>query len=622
MLDFETAAGLLLDHVENGTVHPHYQHMVNTAAWCRKVFSGEGQAEDIRLLRPSETGEQQEFRVTVSYPETPEVLEGVQTICQRIHRVDGINESIVHPNATLRQEVVRVAAGFSSLGGVTEYLKDRQLYYEFVDPNAWLIVERRDERDANGEVVRIQTYPLEVSATEAINYRTGPSEPDYLLVRHYRLGAKDGRRLMTLYCYCAGSVTVARQLDEEELVEEDEVSYTSIKGGDTYALSYYENDTLHFPGHKFGAYHDTRVDDMSVRAPIYHPARFVLQRIVKHASLAAVQIMAHVYPKLFAYDKPCEYESEQVVGLGCGFHEGPDPQCPKCGGTGSSYHKSDLDMVRIRLPYQGEGDDAREVFKLSDLIYYVTVPLEPTKLILERLDLDKRTVPFSVFNSAQIEQPLVAVTATEQRFNWENANNRVEPLASHNERLHTVCYRGTAEHLGYGEKFEYHRQFPKALDLEPEDSIIERYGRAKEAGLPTVITQGIEVELLQKRFGVTSLLTRNTVALNAFKPFANLDDVTVGAITAKRDPADAGVLLWENWSWVCQHVHHTEPGFYAAGYDEQRAIIDGIVESLRGQVRYLATNMEPLNLSGMESEDAPPQGGARVTTPSPTTEAV
>lgn len=589
MINEEQAVAIIADYIENGTKHPHYNHMVKRAEWCRNMFTGIGQEVDVANLRNNETEAQKKYRVTVSYPETPEVLEGVQTKCERIYGVDGIAETIEHTDTTAREEILTAAQRFSVAGNVTDYLKDRQLYYEFIDPNAWLLVERKDVRDATGNIEEIYTYPFEVSAKQALNYHMGPNAPDWLLVGHAH-ESKRGK-LETLYLYGVGFVVKARELGKDDPMEDGEVSQSFRNR--TFAFSDYRNGTETFPGMKFGSYNDNSVDDMSVKAPIYASAEFALKRIVKHASLAAVQIMTHVYQKMIAYDRPCDFESEDGA-RGCGTKQDglKDYSCPSCGGTGSTYHKSEMDLTRISLPYS-EGEDARQVFKLSDLIHYVDVPLGPTQLILDRLDLDKANIPYFVFNSDRKQG--VETTATEETINWESASNRVRPMAIHNEKLHRHCFGAIAQYLGYGSGFAYDYQFPKRLGLETESEIMDRYVKASESGLPPQYVEGIGMELLAKRHGNNKMLVANSAALAEFKPFPT-NEAAAMAIS-RRAPDDPMLILYENWRSVSMSVRYEHPEFYTLSYDQKKTVIAGIVEELKAQIVYLNEDVEPLTLN-------------------------
>lgn len=563
---YDKALAIIADHVINGTVHQHYDHMVERANWCEMMFTGKGQSKIVENLRPSEEKEQKEFRVRVSYPETPEVLSGIKTICQRFHRVDGVTETINHTDESRKTEITDAVKMFSPLGGPTDYLKARQLYYEFVDPNAWLIIDRWDERTGDN-VDAIYTNPIEISSHDAVNYKMGPSAPVWLLARYYLTPQKREFRW-----YAAGITVVARELDDDDPVMEFE-DVRDI-GDYRFAFSQYLNSTKTFPGAKFGAYQDDSVNDITVKAPIYASAGNALKRIVRNSSLASVQLVTHVYQRMLAYDEPCSYEDKW--GRGCGDIDGggKSSSCPACGGTGSSLHRSTMDVTRVQLPDYDEENP--KVISLQELVYYVPVPLEPTKLLLEEVKNDKRYVPFSVFNSQTVDQPVVTTTATEQRFNWENANNRIDPLPTHNAHLHWVIYRATAEHLDYDAGFEYGYNYPKALDVEPEDSIIARYGTARSNGLPGMVINSIGEELIIKRIGSDKIKARNFAALQVYRPLASFDTTAALSILMSRDPMDKDRILFENWDKVWCIIINEYPGFFSMDYDRQKETLDSI----------------------------------------------
>lgn len=594
-MDPENALSILFDHFENGTMHPHYDHMVATAEWSKAMTAGgAGYGKIVRNIRDKETDHQKDFRERVSYPETPEVLEGIQTTCERIHGVDGIVRVIEHNDGNKLKEIEACLNHFDGRGDVSDYLERVQLYYEFRDANAWGVVERRDKRDANGEVVELHTYPLVVLSHQAINYEYVNNVPEWLLVRQGEVSA------YVYYLYAVGITLMARMLDEGEGVAESELSYTD-QGGKQYAYSVYLNDTKSFPGEKFGACHDVSVDDMTVRAPVYYPTKGTLNRIVRNASLLAVDVMLHCYKKTFAYDYPCEFKG--AYNRGCGNVEGKDPKCPKCNGTGSSLHHSEMDLTRVSIPELGDGDegsDANKVMKLADLIHTVAPNIESTKFTYELVESDKARVSSSLFNSVEAEKPVVSTTATAIHIDRQNANRRIAPLAARKELLNTIFHHATAEHLGFDDGFTYRYEYPKDFTIETLDEMLVRLRDAKTNGAPISVINSLEADIVKKQYAGDVIKAKNHEALYRFYPMSHLSEQSQISTLLLRDPMDYQRLLFENWSEVTRIIETNHRDFFAS--KSQSATLRSIVDGIKQDITLAPVASLDLSLIGPEFE--------------------
>lgn len=594
--------------IGGGLRHVDYERNVEIARKCFIYVTGEGQDTEYLIhLRDKETERQKEIRVKVTKPITTFAVNPVKTQYEKMFRVDGVSVQVEHQDSTATLKINDAIETFYGNAGLRNYLEKRYLHYQFLDPNAWLITERRNQKDENGVLKDVDVYPFEVSSEQAINYDYDNGIPQWLIVEQKRVEviAEKETELSTFYFYAAGIALKYREQAEfsegqikVEIPTKDEPRY--------FAYSEFSTGSQEFPGHKWGSY-DGPERDSTVKVPPFWQGRHILDDLIETKSIFDVSRHNHVFPKLFHYDKPCEYRSANGSTCNGGYlDEGKTHVCPSCHGSGGILHISESDVITLALP---DIEDGSKVFPLSQMAYYHQPPLDVTKELYQYIKDFIEWFYFAAFNTSNVQQQVVQRTATEVDKLWDEINTRVYPCAVHLSRLFEKTVRVAAQYLEVfdKEKIKIKHVFPMDMRLEPLDVLIDRYQRAKNAGVSYDVLWAIHCMILGKTFIDSPKKVEEIKAWEEWKPFKSYDENLALTILQDRASDDPDKVLYENWDTVKQLVTLALKGvpFSEVPRERQKSFVDAAVTMVSANIKLLGLPEPMPNLTTGITDDEP-----------------
>lgn len=529
--------------------HSDYDRCREIARKSLVFMTGVGQDEDyLLLLRDKETERQKQIRVKVTKPITPLALNPVKTECAKIFRVDGITISIEGNDIADLNEALET---YHSNASLENYLERRYVHWNFIDPNGWLITERRNNYDELGKVKRVDVYPLEITSEQAVNYRYDNGVPIWLVVKQEReevLSSGTSQTVSDFYFYAAGVALRYSEFVETPLeipgATEIRLLVDGNEDASRFMFAAYSTGTEEFPGHKWGAYDDMEGDG-TVRVPIFWDgARYLLEDLIETKSVFDVSKHNHVFPKLFHYEQRCKHQDSTGACEGGYMNGDKNRICPSCQGTGGNMHFSESDVITFELPNL---EDFSKLPPLNSLAYYHEPPLEVTKALYEWVQDFKEQVYIASFNSTNVDRAQVSKTATEISKLWDDINTRIYPLASWSSRLFEKVVRVTAQYLEKRDVKVRH-SYPRDMKLEPLEVVIERY-KATD-GLPYEVRESVLFSVLGKTFLDNPKKAENIKAWQYWMPFKSLSTETVLFVLQDRANDDFDKVLYQNWDAV------------------------------------------------------------------------
>jgi hypothetical protein len=236
-ITFADAKTITEQTIQRGLRHPDYARNCEIARKCFIYVTGEGQADEYLMnLRDKETERQKQIRIKVTKPITTFAVNPVRTQYGKIFRVDGVSIQVSHTDSDALVKINDAIETFYGNAGLKNYLEKRYLHFQFIDPNAWLITERRNQKDENGVLKDIDVYPFEVSSGQAINYEYDNGIPVWLIVEQKRIEVVEEKEteLSTFYFYSGG---VALRYREQAIFTNGEVIVEiPVKGQRTQAI--------------------------------------------------------------------------------------------------------------------------------------------------------------------------------------------------------------------------------------------------------------------------------------------------------------------------------------------------------------------------------------------------
>lgn len=587
----------LAEHIISYNVrHKDYDRCVEIAHKSKVFVTGEGQDTDYLLtLRDKEDERQKQIRIKVTKPITPLALNPVRTEYAKIFRVDGVTSQIDGDDLT---DINQALETFHSNASLDNYLERRYVHFNFIDPNAWLVIERRNVYDEMDRVERVDVYPLEVSSEQAIAYEYDNGVPVWLMVEQKRVEVVtsgqegDAEQVVSDFFFYAAGVALRYSEYIETMPEFNGAEPIEILiDGETevsrFMFAAYETGTTEFPGHKFGAYDDQLGDGTVKVAPFWDGAQYLLEDLIETKSVFDVSKYNHVFPKLFHYEQRCKH---MEGGAQCenGYMGGDrGRKCTACNGTGGQLHFGESDIITFEMPQNME--DLSKLPPLESLAYYHQPPLEVTKALYEWVQDFKEQVYIASFNSSNVDKALVAKTATEVSKLWDDINTRIYPCASWLSRVYEKAVRITAQYL---EKIVAVRHsFPRAMKLEPLEVVMQRYKDSE--GLPYEVRQSILYSVLGKTFLDNPKKAENIKAWEYWRPFKSMATETVLFILQDRSNDDFDKVLFQNWDNVQIEVEKSigETDFSDLTLERQYQAIKAAVEKINQGLKYVETGL-------------------------------
>lgn len=589
--------------------HPHYARTVEIAEFAYRVMTGRDQDELVTSVRRRETAAEEDQRIRLTNTLTPIAGRMVQRMFDKMRRVEPAERAIRYLDADEEAEALRIAAiekrlvKFYAGQSLDEYLFDKLTYFTFFDPNAFLLIERRNIYDDTGALLDIEVYPVEIPSQQVRYFLYEHGVLKALLVERTEREETDSQVALSRFLLYGPTFTI--EAVEYEEAERVDILQARING---QARNYDrmviegEDETRHFqyfvyttgaqeiPAMRFSSYLDGVTGERTGVTPL-EPAHFLLRDLINLKSLSDLTTYLHTFPRRWAYTTACDYSYE---GETCdmGYLMGTDGQvhsCPQCGGTGDKYHRSEQDVIRIAIP---PGVD--NVLDLSKFSHVEPVNLDLKREQREELNDILKLIMVAVFNQEVFSMAQVQRTATEAMLDYQNIYDTLQVFGEKYSLLFEKTVRVTAEYLDIFEGLVVDYAFPKDLQYETETDLIQRYSAAKSAGVSRAVLDSIDLQLLQRQTKNKEDIQRARAWLK-WKPWRDLPDALLAQVLAARAPKDAQRVLFENWDDIQRSVEQDSGGrFFTWEYDQQENIISDYIRRFREKIEYSIP--EPLDI--------------------------
>jgi len=580
--------------------HKDYDRTTDVASWGFSMMTGHGQEEYINL-REKESKAQKEQRARLYNSATPIAARQVSAIYNKVRRTDNIKRIAEHDNEQSETALSESLDTFYADQALSEYLYDRLEYFAFYDPNAWIICERTTQVDADGNVLAVRPYPLEVLSEQVADFGVTLGIADYLVMFTLREVAESGDPLYDWYGYVAGSVVHFHQVDGEraEMEGYDPVTIlTDANRTQYYLVRTFETGATEFPGRRAGCYADAETQGRTFITPL-HYAENVFSDLIRDKANHDLNKTLHHYPQKYAYAPMCKYE-DMRTGERCTSGKVNDRDCPQCHGSGALFHMSDQDVVVIAYDADNE---AATLPALSNFAFYVNLPDWLPKWMAEEIDACIRRVFVSVFATQVDGREMPGpVTATEKVLDWEQVYNLLQPYAENYSLTFELMGRVSAQYLELDPAgLTVMHRFPLDFKMATVAELIDNYRVAKAAGVSMDVLTSIELDIIAKQNRNRPDLVANWEAFQLFLPFRDKSPEMIGFILSARRETDADRVLYENFAAIQSEVQQElDVWFYQVPFSEQKRLIAEAVERKRQSVQYLGGFEMPPEISNFE----------------------
>lgn len=587
--------------VQDDEYHKNYERTKEVGKFAYSTCTGDEIADLVTSVRMRETERMKQQRMRITKPLSPAAVEMVKKYYRKLRKTDGLKRGFDwqgdDPNK--KSELAGAISMFYAGQSASEYLFDVLEDYTFLDPNAFLIIERENIYDETGRLIGVQVFPVEYSCNEIRHYEYRRGLLDWLLIEQ-KIAEKTGGASYTVSefrLYGSGFVLHAVEYKEKapQKTGTGGAPYVNIsinvgssrmgrESSRHFLYFIYMNGTLEVPAIRLGAYLDGRTTSTTAVTPM-EPARPLVESLINIGSLHDLTVFLHSIPRRRELVEACDYE-DRDTGFQCenGYLNGNVSQaCPRCKGTGDKSINSEQDMIRIILPQNFAPADLPD---LSRFAYTESADVALLDWQQGKLDWLMKFIVYAVMTRDAVTMAEVAKTATELVLNNQDAYDKMQPYAELFSQAWKLIVRITAQYLEIYDGLRVYHSFPDDFQFETEDQLIDKRQKAVSAGAPYPIIRNIDKQIIRKQTKSEEEAMR-IAAWEKWKPWPDLNDEMIALIIADRKPTDPDRMLRENFARVQREVEEGTAGaFYLMSYEGQRDLIDGKLAELIETIQF------------------------------------
>ena len=601
MTNAESIINIVRRIVEKGYVNPLYAHTQEIYQISKEIHAQDSkdQADQLRRYRSSEEDELFKQRIRITNPATSAPLEACYSYLSQVWRTDGVKTTITGAKDSL----TKLNATFETFYGrqdLHEYIFNICERANTLDPNAWIVFERRTDTGGVGLVTGLTIYPIYFPSPSALDWKMDKKgNTEYVIFMTMRaVMVKDSPEMVRdIYVYSPEfymhfAERYAGAVDDRDLTNYNAVA---IKGDKNTSWVYIQAELFGVcPAVRLGAYpYKTRPEVCELFAQRAVPQ---LRDLMRDANYLSVMKTTHCFPDRAEYVKPCRHENEQGECCDNGWYGGIHDnahQCRMCGGRGYVVNASEQTVKRLPWP---EGASPEELIELSRLAHYYERPIDIVQTYIAETERITNATVRTVMNQEIFERPTGTATATEIKVNYDRIYNKLMPFAEQVANIFESAWNIGFSYLN-DTTGNVEMKYPADMKMMSVSELLVLLAEAKASGAPVEIIDGINADLIAKQYRAMPDKAKDMHAMQAWKPWRDKDPAQIAAIIGGRAPEDFQRQLWEGFTDVIAYLQNTlEPGVFAnTSRDGQRALIERAINEIT-KGRALVTAPAPIDL--------------------------
>ena len=625
---------LLTDNIQFQLRHANYTRAVEIRNFSRMIATGEGQDEEVTRYRRFEDETLKKQRKRLYNPLTKYALARPRKYWKKMFRVEGIRRRIEAPDETAVKELENMFYNFMPGESLEQWQNRVVEYLGVVDPNAWILYERNDERGADGLISKTSVYPVIISSVDALNYEKKYGALQWLLFRTITIehtvksGYRQDRLLENYYLYAPGMIVRAREVGEKTIQEPGEVSmdipvysapdaeattspfYEKVPSATgaarnakpptatqpanrTFYISTIQNGTTEVPAECVGAYMD-EVSGSDVFVAWFDPAEDVFRDLIRDKSVSDVLKIVYAYPKTWEFTQRCRHVSVDMGVCDGGYYSGiidEHHRCQSCNGTGiSANFTTEQETLQIPLP-----EDPRAMLELAKLSFTQPVDISLLQHVDASVETAEKRIMAAVFDSGLYQKPTNSQTrtATEVNAEMDGISDVLHPFGALLSRHFELAYRVAAQYREI-QNFTVDHSFPDDLKIETLAYMVAAFDDIKKSGVGYEAIAAQRKRIFQKQFEGSPDVQKRIEARYRFLPFDDKTPEDVSFVLSALSPTDNTRVLWTYWLQIFDEIEEQYAAFPDMEYGRQREIVDAKVQEFK-QKMTLAGDVVPVS---------------------------
>ncbi|GGH24706.1 hypothetical protein FAZ19_16235 [Sphingobacterium alkalisoli] len=590
-LSIDEGNAIIIDAIENKTVHPNYQRVINLAALYATIITGEGVADLLKQfkMREDDIAHQQRIDLTISTVDalSASVINPFEKVLRTdplVKRIESADEKNID---ILTDKIMDFYSSENQNSGLDYWLQTRFKSLSFLDPNAFIVLEWDN---FNENIERASPYPYEVSAKQAINFEYKNNKLQYLLDKKpIKFVPADDPKMkqdgFKYTLYAIGFVIAFERIGDRYQLQPNEAIWKS-KGGERYAVRIHKTLLNDVPAFSIGYVGDQRTKEVTYVNP-FHSAISWFKKILNLGSEADLSKTLHAFPQKFQYVQRCTGTTETPCRDGTD-HDGN--ACKVCGGKGLVVHTSAQDAVYLPLPKRSE-----DFFDLDKLMVYKHPPIDLLQFQEDILDKYEQKIHASVFNTLSLIKKTTVATATERGQDLDNVYDTLHPFA---EKI-TSIWSGIVEMIAeitetQTEDLIVDMRYPSDFKMKTIGQLIEDLKTANDSGAPGFMRAKISDDIAEQTFVDQPEEFQKYQVKQQFYPFPGKTESEIESLLTLDLVTFRVKLLYANFDLLFKRAEKENLGFWQMKFDQQEVIIDKFLDELEAELKPKVTEFNPL----------------------------
>lgn len=641
MVKKDQAEEILRDTIKNNKTHRDYQYVVDYAARMRRLITGVGLDMELRQFVRREDDKMFEQRKILTQLITPSICSSLMTPYWKIARVNPVTKKVTlgtvqpkangqkpeadtkqnsaeEPSSTIllpakndgmdakQAKLTKAANNYYGTESVDDYLEKRWIPHIFLDPNAFVLTTF-DKFDNKFEVAK--PYPTEICCEDAVNFEYANNVLQWLIVRKcikytekvimddkavpidVQVKEKDG----SLYqIYADNDIIEYEQCDP--ILHQGSIGELLVIGNDedgtkqfvykfdnahVFIVRYYEPKAGMVQAKRVGVFQDMATDGRTCVSPL-QPALPYLMKSIKAVSELDISIALHVFLQKLQYLPKCAGTDLAPCNNGYLIN---NEKCTICNGTGLQVATSAQDAITMALPR-----DAKEAWKLIDLVQYVAIPIEIVKFLDEFIDKIEKKCVKSMYNSELFSTDTLVNTATEKKTDMESVNDALYPAGQAYSAMWCYIMKLISVFVDIKDAVPEH-QFPKDFKFRGLNELIYNLDAVSKSNAPAFVRQEISNDIANIVFADKPDELKRIKVKQQFSPFdgKTIDEINTILSNSKLSPQKDKVM-WSMAARIFTEIEQEHPQddingwFYDMAWKKQKELIDAKIEEIMQEI--------------------------------------
>jgi hypothetical protein len=574
-----------IEQAIRGERHQDYNRTKEVHEFSASMITGKNQSKKIKRYKPNEKMSLKEQRERLYNSPTKFVLARPRKYWKMLSKVPGKNVLVETKEEARRSELMEIVDNFNGQK-LIDWLCEVLEFLGCVDPNAWIIYDRIDQRNADGSIAWTKIKPVIVPSSNVLDFAIVNGSVQYITFCEVYRDEKDGiqQDFENFFCFYPGGFSEAFEASDKSVQlyrtnPEYKLKFYDVKGKTRafYIRGNVANGSKITPALQAGAYPDLETN-MRTMVSWFDPASDVLEDLIRDKSLLDVEKIVHAFRKRFEYTKKCTAMNEQNQMCISGYYGGnriSENLCHHCGGTGNvSNHTSEQQVLTLTMP-----DRVENIVELSKLYHSEPVDISFPEWLEQSVERQEKRVMDAIFNSGIIEMASPQKTATETAYEYEDIYLTLEPF----ERALTKHWATVVLTMAdYTDIPLVHAEirFPKDKKMKSVGEILTDIEKGKAVGIGYDSIRVMYETLFQKMAEDNDAEVSRMLARLDWQPWNDKTESVIITILSGLEANNPDRILYENFNRIFSEIEseNVNTPFYSMTREKQGKIIDQKIE--------------------------------------------